>query len=262
MSSDLARSATDFLHFIRIKVSIILSLVTIAGYFMFHPPGIAMAYAVLASFFIYTGCYAYNNMTDLKEDKVNRRKISPLASGKMGYLIVLASNLAGLSFSFLLSAHIVLLSLITMLLGILYSSLRIKKYLMLKNVVTAIIAAASFLFGALAAPPATPVAPFYLLLFAFFLIGSIVSDMRDYRGDKAAGFKTLPVRIGYQKTKAVLLIMLFAYSLAAFFAGFLVLLPFIAFILLSLHKDKPAKAHTLGGAAFIFLAAWFALAAF
>ncbi|MBI4176291.1 MAG: UbiA family prenyltransferase [Candidatus Aenigmarchaeota archaeon] len=247
------------MSFIRIKVSLILSLVTVSGYLMFNTPGTTLLYAVLASFFIYTGCYAYNNMTDTKEDLINNRKVSPLASSKLGYAIVLISGSLGMSFSLFLSIHAVFLSLMTVSLGVLYSSLKIKKYLVLKNVFTAVIVAASFLIGASISQLTAPIVMTYLLFFMFFFIGSVVSDLRDCEGDRAAGFRTIPVHIGYGRTKTVLFIALPVYSLFLYFAGLLVLLPFVAFISVGLYKDRPAIAHSCGGISFIFLAAWYAM---
>ena len=90
-------------------------------------------------------------------------------------------------------------------------------------------------------------------------MGSLISDLRDYKGDKIVGIKTLPVYLGYRWTKKIIYSLLFGISVFILQLNLFYLLPlllFIPLILLFILKNKPEMAHFYGNISLIFLTAW------
>ncbi|MCK4492034.1 MAG: UbiA family prenyltransferase, partial [Candidatus Altiarchaeales archaeon] len=97
----------------------------------------------------------------------------------------------------------------------------------------------------------------YLLFSILFFVGSLISDLRDYRGDKAVGIKTMPVYVGYNATKKFIYFLLIMFSISILglnLPELFILLPFALLMFFFLGMNKPDIAHFCGGISFVLLA--------
>ncbi|MFH1228847.1 MAG: UbiA family prenyltransferase [Candidatus Aenigmatarchaeota archaeon] len=136
-----------------------------------------------------------------------------------------------------------------------YSCFKIKKYSLVKNLYTALGVGTAFLVGA--AYISAEVMWSYSLFFFFIMIMSLISDLRDYEGDKKSNIGTLPVSIGYENVRKILFVLLGLFSVQSIFSYKLfAFLPFTFSMMYFLYKNRPSKAHSFGGLSFIFLTFW------
>ena len=87
--------------------------------------------------------------------------------------------------------------------GVIYSYYRIKNIFPLKNVYTGLSLTQAFMIGAANAGLIGDMLLYTISLFLLLFVASLVSDLRDYEGDKAIGINTVPVVLGYEFTKKI-----------------------------------------------------------
>jgi len=221
---------------------------------MFNAASFELVFVITTSFFLSAGTCAYNNVTDKKEDSLNKRSNMFVDNGLCIASICFSS--AFLSSLFLPFVSI-LFSMSIIVTSIAYSFFNIKKYFLVKNFYSGIGTPQLFLLGA--GSLKFPVILYYLLMSLFFFASSLIADLRDYRGDKFVGIKTLPIHIGYERTKSIVYL-----SLALFLALVLqsILFPISIFIIpmiVSVFKERIETAHFLGGISLIFLTGWLSI---
>lgn len=246
----------NFSEFIRIRICIFICAIGMSGYLLFNPLNTNLIFVALTSFFGAAGTYAYNNLIDKKEDKINRRRVSSFVLNNKAFLIIFICFLFGIGFSLFLSLYSIIFSFLGVIIGISYSFFKLKKYFLIKNLYTGLGANSVFLVGA--ANINVEVVLYYLLVSFFILIISMISDLRDYKGDKISHIKTLPVSLGCYIAKKFIFLLLGIFSLLIllYFINLFILLPFIFFMFYFLYKNKPSLAHFFGGFSFIFLIFW------
>ena len=245
----------NLIEFIRPKLCVFVACISAIGYLLFNELSSNILFVLLSSFFVCAGAYSYNNMTDKKEDYINRKRLNPFVSSINGKRIVCACLLAGFSFSLFLSFSSVLFYISSAVTGIIYSKFAVKKHFIIKNIYTGFGVMQAFLIGASVSAPTLEAFYYYIALSLFVVIGSIISDMRDYTGDKSAGIKTIPVHFGYGITKALVLILLgiYAFFIIYSFVRLFSLLPFIGLMSFFVYKNKISYAHLSGSLSFVFL---------
>ena len=251
----------DLLSFMRFRICLLITFIAISSYFLFGSPELNVFYVFFTVFFVTTGTYSFNNMTDSDEDVVNRKKINPLVLNKsVGYILVAVFFATSISFAFLLSPYAVALCILEMFLGLVYSLFRLKRYFLVKNFYTGFGLSLVFLTGMTQFPLSSFI--FYFSMSFFIFIGSAISDLRDYSGDMKAEIKTMPVSLGYDKTRTILAVLLVLFAMVSLQVLYLtVLFPFAMFMLYYIWKNRPRKAHSFILWSFVFLAFWsFALA--
>jgi len=239
-------------EFIRLKLCIFASFLAIGSYLLFNQLSFDIIFVALVSFFVVMGGYAYNNIRDKEEDLINRKKENRFVVNK-SYLIVVFSFLMALLLSLSLSFHSILFTIIGITVCTIYSLFRIKKYFLLKNIYTGFGVAQVFLLGANYIT--VEIFSHYLLISFFIIIGSIISDLRDYKGDKIVGIKTLPTMLGYDRSKEVTFLLLISYMLISS-SYFPILLPFPLIMIYFLYKNNISTAHSCVGLSFVFLTFW------
>jgi 4-hydroxybenzoate polyprenyltransferase len=168
---------------------------------------------LLAAFLVTFSVYSLNRLTDRVEDSINRpeRTTKPI----FFLFLLVVSMLAGLLMGLLegLNCFIVLLS--PLLIGLVYSVRLSKSVPRLKDVVGAksfAVAASWALTGSLLpvsfyAASLEKVFLDFAYIFIRILVGTILCDVLDRKGDLIAGVETIPLRFGRKKTKRLLIIM-------------------------------------------------------
>lgn len=249
------RPLSDLASFIRLKVCIFISAVGINGYLLFNKLDISVLAVILASFFISAGSYSLNSMRDTKEDIECKRKVSAYAYSRSGYVVVLSCFALGIMFSLFLSESAILFSLLGLVTSAIYSQFKLKRFFLVKNLYTGISLSMIFLMGA--GKIDSIVAVYYLLTVLFTITLSLISDLRDYHGDKSSGFRTLPVALGYNLSKIIAIFLMALFLLfVAFNLWMVAVAPFAISIVYLIVRDKIVPAHTTGLYSFVFLACW------
>jgi len=247
----------DLLDFIRLRICFTVLLISMSGYLLFASPDSGVLLAALSMFFVFSGGYAYNNIKDKAEDLLNRGRINPIVNADKKYIIVLFCFITGFICSLFFSGYSVATFLFILLLNFSYSFFSIKKYFLIKNLYTGFVISLAFLFGAAAASTLTAEVVIYYLLMSFFIfIGSLISDLRDYAGDKKTGTRTLPVILGFDKTKKLVYLLFSLFSfMVILLPKFTILLPFVLIMVWLLRKNV-SFAHSFGGLSLIALIMW------
>lgn len=246
---------SQFFEFIRVELCIFAAALSAYGYLRFNEMSPAAFFSSAAAFFACAGAYSYNNTADVREDIINRKNAANyFALNISGRIISAALFIAGFIFSVYLSGTAVYFYIASAAAGIAYSAFRLKKYFLAKNFYAGFGIMLAFLIGAANSPATAEMAAQYISLSAFIFIGSVISDLRDYEGDKAAGIRTIPVVLGYSPAKNLAFLMLCSYAIFLMLGGaFFMLLPFLFAMSAFLYYDRADMAHLFGNISFIVL---------
>lgn len=246
----------DLLDFIRIKLSVSATLLPISGYLLFNDLSFGLFPVSLSAFFACVAVYSYNNITDMEEDLANKRKINPFSLNISGKLIVVISLLLSILSMFLLQQIPLLFYILFLISAMLYSFFRIKKYVLIKNIYTTISLSLLFLVGATNSQITSVIMPYYILISILLFAGSVTSDLKDYKGDLLANIRTIPVRIGHERTKKLiyllLVIIIFSILTLRLYPLF-IFLPFVISKIFFIKKNYFSLAHNIGGFSIISL---------
>ena len=204
----------------------------------------------LAIFLFYFSIYNINKKTDRKEDQINHPTRANLHN-VFGNSIFLMSifSLAVSLFLFLQAGwQSLLISLIPFIAVIFYSipwiprhfekilrARRLKEITVLKNLLVSITVSSSMTFlQATYTGNAIneAVSCVFIIVFGMLFINTIVFDIRDRKGDKKEGIRTIPVVIGVYKTKILLIAFNTLLSTFIFAAVFLKILPLVACLII------------------------------
>lgn len=170
---------------------------------------------LFATFFIIFGVYGINKLTDLKEDLINTPERANLIIRiqKVFKLLVILSFAISLILGLTVNVLTIPVLLAPLFAGILYSIRlspnlpRLKDITAVKNIIIAL----SWGIGAAFLPAICYSKELItiLLIFYFFtlrsFINSVLFDVRDVEGDKKSNIPTIPVTIGVENTKKLLL---------------------------------------------------------
>ncbi|WP_226996604.1 UbiA family prenyltransferase [Thermococcus sp. 5-4] len=181
--------------------------------------GVAPRWNLLAATFLLVfSVYGINKLTDIKEDEVNNPErvgyVKRVAKA-LKYAVVLSLVLAVL-LSALTSPLAVLVVLFPIVAGALYSIRLLPGYPRLKDItgVKNLIIAVTWANGTAFLPylvaggvALQKVALIYYFFFMKSMINTILFDVRDIEGDRINGIQTIPVKLGLEKSRALLLLL-------------------------------------------------------
>ncbi len=259
----------DYLNFIRWKNVVMIGvLLFLIKYVLFQRFELNVAldhfhYSVLAlsTICIAIAGYIINDINDVEADRINKPKrlfVGSKISRTRSYNLFIVFNSIGLLAGMYLSYHVghtsyFIIYVLTSLLLYQYAKY-LKKKLLIGNLLVAFAVFLSIVLPLVfdLLPVTNPlnesrqVVVFKLIgvlaLFGFFLtvIREFVKDIEDVKGDKKIGVRSLPIVIGIQKTKGVVLVSTLLLSSAiAFFAVMLVSFDRIATVYLSIFVLAP-----------------------
>lgn len=259
----------DYLNFIRWKNVVMIGvLLFLIKYVLFERFELNVAldhfhYSVLAlsTICIAIAGYIINDINDIEADRINKPKrlfVGSKISRTRSYNLFIVFNSIGLLAGMYLSYHVghtsyFIIYVLTSLLLYQYAKY-LKKKLLIGNLLVAFAVFLSIVLPLVfdLLPVTNPlnesrqVVVFKLIgvlaLFGFFLtaIREFVKDIEDVKGDKKIGVRSLPIVIGIQKTKGVVLVSTLLLSSAiAFFAVMLVSFDRIASVYLSIFVLAP-----------------------
>lgn len=206
-------TASDWLRLARIEhafmvaAAIVISEALAAKYagVIFDPFSAISLYPVLGPFFITAGAFILNDYFGFKTDKANRRLERPIVAGRIARKDALRASVflysLGLLLSLFVNIYCFSVALIFALLSATYDNY-LKKKPVLGNAYIAGSMAASFIYGNFAV--SNQLQGIILLFCAIsFLAGmgrELIITLRDVKGDKLEGARTLPMLLGKDKT--------------------------------------------------------------
>ena len=168
------------------------------------------------------GMFILNDLVDADLDKTNSKN-RPISSGlvskKQAWTFILLTNCAAVAIVLLLPFDMTRTLLVAqmMLIGILYSipKIALMKRFVLKNLVISIFYMMCIMLGMSSSYGINlaidnPIIPIHAMAISGIMIfvGSIVNDLGDTKGDRAAGRHTIPIVLGDQNTIKMLFILL------------------------------------------------------
>ncbi len=182
-----------------------LILVT-STFFDPYPPVWRVALALICVVFITAAGNAYNDICDIKIDKINKPK-RPLPSGLIstedarGFMIIMLilGNLAG----WILGIWTLVIALFVTTPFLFWYAHRLRHIALVGNIVIAFLSSLAFLFAALAFGDMSIGYVPAVFCFVLSLIREIIKDLEDLEGDSAYHSKTLPVAIGETPTRII-----------------------------------------------------------
>jgi 4-hydroxybenzoate polyprenyltransferase len=159
--------------------------------------------------------YSLNKVTDVKEDSINQPDRTRFVEKYRKYLLfasIESINIA-IVLAFFSNPYAILVMLLPFYAGVIYSvgvhKSRTKDVLFMKNLMIA----GAITTGAILLPLVIHVGNLLIIvLVAYFiflkiLINTILLDVRDIEGDQQAGARTIPIRLGREKTRNILLVL-------------------------------------------------------
>jgi 4-hydroxybenzoate polyprenyltransferase len=173
---------------------------------------------VIITFLTTFSTYGLNKLTDFKEDSINApERAKAIKKIELIFKISVAlSFFLSLVLGFFESILTLPILLFPLLLGILYSVRlsrkipRLKDITGVKNLTIALSWAVGSTFLPLIYLTNKKIVLITLVFYFFFLksyMNSIIFDVRDIEGDRMSGVRTIPVSLGREKTKLLLLIL-------------------------------------------------------
>ena len=199
-----------------ISTSILLSLngvmVVVFGFFL--ESAIIVPSLLFAAFLVTFGVYGLNKFTDRAEDSINRPETLPRASSY--YLVFsIVSMIIGFLIGLLESILAFFVLCAPVMIGVIYSVRISKSIPRLKEIVgvKSLVVAVSWALTGSLLPDSFSTAKLQVIVIVFVYIfirvfvGTTLCDVLDKKGDLASGVETIPIRLGRNKTKKLLILL-------------------------------------------------------
>ncbi len=248
------KSITTFLQLIRYKNLLILLLTQCFVFFILLDETLDIRFwsLLFATFFAAASGNIINDLMDKETDRINHPEKKLLQNNKAWYILMILFLVGSLFLSLNLPIEACLVVIINNVLLLLYSTY-LKGLPLIGNIAISYLTASSvYLFYLVYDESHTELMVFSVFTFIIHLIREIIKDAEDIEGDKKAGYKTLPIVIGLQNTKTLILLIevlfipvLLYFSLkittSLFLYNSIIVLPFVFFIIYKTYKAKQKK---------------------
>jgi len=195
------------------SINVALSCVAVL-YVTFNLSGLRINIPVLISGFLATfSIYSLNTVTDLKEDIINQpQKAAAIAYKGVIYSLSLVSYILSLIIGYVIKPICVVILLIPLLIGIIYSieikGFRLKNLFLGKNLsISFSWAIDASLFPFVFNKNILLFVAIFFFIFVKGIINTVLFDLRDMKGDAKANINTLPIVMGRKKTIHLLLFL-------------------------------------------------------
>lgn len=184
--------------------------------FSFLLYGISVDFGLLfASFFITFAVYSINKLTDIKEDSINLVDRAKFTNKNRHYLIIsiIISSFAALYLSLLYSIFAIFVIFFPFFVGLVYSikiaNFRFKDIICIKSISVALAWAVGGTFIPVIVHSFDILIIYSIFFFIFvkMFINTVLFDIRDIEADMLNNVITIPVFLGVNKTKKLLLLL-------------------------------------------------------
>lgn len=196
-----------------------------------------LLFASVSASFVTAAGNIINDIYDIEIDKIAHPN-RPLPSNKItsanALIFYFVLNIAALVLILHSYLDLILISITAILLLYAYSKF-LKKIFILSNITIAFLTGLTFIYAGVAVNNVND--SFLPALFAFMinLIREIVKDVEDYNGDVKYGVRSLPIVLGFDKTKIVinfLIVTLIIITILPYLTGYYSLEYFIVIMLI------------------------------
>lgn len=164
--------------------------------------------------------YVINDYFDVKADAINKPKnvlIGRAVSRRKALLFVLILNTSSLVIAVFIGKTIAVTYLAIIVLLWLYSYL-LKRSFLIGNLLVASLAGFSIYILSYFKPISSPLIAFVFFAFITNLIREIIKDAEDVKGDLLLGSNTLPIKLGIQNTRIVILLLMVIFLMSMWYA--------------------------------------------
>jgi 4-hydroxybenzoate polyprenyltransferase len=197
---------------------------------------------VLSTLMITAAGYMINDYYDVKIDYVNKPHEVIVGKGIKRRVVILLHtvlNFTAIGLGYLISPSIALINFLAAFLLWFYSN-QLKREPFIGNLTVALLTGFSiFLIGFYFQKSELLVLTYAIFAFFLNLIREIIKDIEDRPGDRKHGCRTLPIVLGFRKTKAVI---------------FLIAGVFVSAIIIVMFKlDRPLIFYYFGGLGVFFM---------
>jgi len=247
----------ELMAFIRFRI--VAGIALLAAYGSLLNGGGKLLEVTLTAFLIFATIYSANNLTDVDEDKINRKRLNYFSTRTAGRAVVIMTALLGLASALTLPMVSLAAYVLIAVASVAYSFLRVKKVLLVKNVYTAFFITLAFAAGSLSTGLLGKVLVDSAVMFFYVLMGTVIADIRDVEGDSNAGIRTVPVTFGKRTTGAMMAVVsagIVASVVSLHLVYFYPIVPFLLVMLALLAADRIELAHVSGTAALLALIAF------
>jgi len=264
--------ARDFVVLTRFHNCLLAAASVMVGSFLADPSvtGVSLLGAS-AALFISAGGYVLNDIYDIGTDSINK-PLRPLPSGRVGKrnavrLTVICWG-AGLGLSVFAGPVAVDFAFDYMLFLWLYS-FRLKSAGVAGPILVSAVSSSGFVLGAALGGNATAGLLPFVIGFVFHFAREVVKGAVDVKGDRGAGIRTLPVRMGRRRSvvlcvasiAAVMALSIIPYAAGVYGLFYLVpvlaiqpLLALCIYLIVASGREEPSVVHSYGRAARILKA--------
>ncbi len=160
--------------------------------------------------------YIINDYYDVKIDYINKPErviIGKSIARRYAILFHIMLSTCGILIGLYLSWRMAAINVLSVFLLWLYSNY-LKRLPFIGNLVVAVLTGASiYVVDVLYRTGSTLVIIYALFAFFITLVREIIKDMEDLKGDNNFGCKTLPILWGIRRTKVIIYVILFAFSI-------------------------------------------------
>ncbi len=187
-------------------------MVVVFGFFLYNLRIVPSL--LLAAFLVTFAVYGLNKVTDKSEDSINRPETSSSSSSyflTFSIVSMVIGFLIGLDQGFM--AFMVLFT--PVVIGVIYSVKISKSFPRLKEVVgiKSFVVAVSWALTGCFLPEVDIIVKLqasliiFVYIFIRIFVGTILCDVLDSEGDLSSGIETIPIKLGRNKTKKLLIVM-------------------------------------------------------
>lgn len=194
-----------------------------------------------------------NDIYDIETDKVShpeRVLVVGTMTIKSAWIYNFLLNASALFITLFFIKSLFVIAILTIVLLYFYST-HLQKLPLLGNITIAVLTAAAFIYGGLAAENVYDSIIPAVFAFMINLIRELVKDIQDIQGDSKIGYQTFPIRYGVLRTKKLIIalsVMLVLMTLYPFFMQvykieyfiiiMLVVNPIIIYLIKLLHSEN------------------------
>jgi len=202
-------------HGFIIIIAVLVGAVIVSQFTAIAIPAVPLALACISGLFIQMGAFVINDYLDIEADKANKRTDRPLANGsatkKQAEILFCSLFIFGVICAGFVNILCLVIAFIFTMLSLAYS-FNLKKVALAGNAIIGASTAIPFFFGTFVLTEDIPLAILVLAGIAFLsTIGrELMLAVKDMRGDKQQGRRTLPIVIGARNTTYVLSCFLLA----------------------------------------------------
>lgn len=204
----------NFVSFLSISSILIALIGILLPYFTFLMYNIKPDfYLLLSSYLLTFTVYSIDKLSNINEDSISlpERAEFIVRHRKILIYVTIASYIVALTLTFLKNTLALSVILFPLCIGLIYSikisNFRLKDIPALKNISIALSWAVvgTFLPLAVSFKPFASIVLIFSFIFVKCFINSVLFDVRDIEGDRVNGVRTIPVLLGLNNTKYLLL---------------------------------------------------------